>query len=270
MGAYSLASGWGAGQNWRQRPKDQPGLVVGAGTLQSNSSLPSSRPGNAIPPPQASTTSLQLGYLGESWGLTAIYSRKSQGTLIGGTQLQLQLNPSAAPGNDGWSDSVGLSFNWQPQGQHWLPAMVLGAELNQFTYPGQAGPSGALPVASALSLGWSGAFRWAKLPWPNTTLGLASASPPSSAGPMGRCCAAGPRRPSMPAAASPGGDGSTWAFELYLKTVLSDHITITPAVVWLQQPRGLLIPERTGGGANNPRGGALNGLALLVQATLRF
>lgn len=270
VGAYNLASGWGAGLSWRQRPKGQPGLVLGAGYLQSNSSLPSGRPSDAILPPQASSTSVQLGYVGSGWGLTAIYSRNSQGTLIGGTQLQLQLNPSDTPGNAGWSDALGLSFNWQPQGPGWLPAMVLGAGLTQFSYPSQSGPGGAQPAASAQSLSWSAQFQWASVPWPNTTLSLGIGQPtfitradgallqrraPAALGDDGRYA---------------GGDGKSWAIELYLKTVLSDHITITPAVIWLQQPRGLLTPERSGGGAISPRGGLLNGLALLVQATVRF
>ena len=270
VGAYNLASGWGAGLSWRQRPKGQPGLVLGAGYLQSNSSLPSGRPSDAILPPQASSTSVQLGYVGSGWSLTAIYSRNSQGTLIGGTQLQLQLNPSDAPGNAGWSDALGLSFNWQPRGSRWLPAMVLGAGLNQFTYPSQRGPGGPVPAASAQSLSWSSTFQWAMVPWPNTTLGLGIGQPtfitradgallqrraPAALGDDGRYA---------------GGDGKSFAIELYLKTVLTDHITITPTIIWLQQPRGLLTPERTGGGTISFRGGLLNGLALLVQATFRF
>lgn len=269
VGAYSLTTGWGGGLSWRQRPKGQPGLVAGVAYVQSDSPLPSDRPDALERPPQASSTSLQLGYLGRGWGLTGLYTRNGQGTLVGGTQLQLQLNPAHASGQRGWSDAYGLTLHWQPTGSRWWPAVLVGGGFNRFTYPAQSGPFGRQPAAQAESVSWSAQLAWPKVPWPNTTLSVGVGQAPFVTRADASLLA---RR--APAALSPqgrylGGDDDGLAMELFLHTRLSDHLSITPALIWLQQPRGLLTPSRHGG-LFSPGGGVLNGLGLLVQTTFRF
>lgn len=265
VGAYSLATGWAGGFSWRQRPRGQPGLVAGMAYVQSDSALAASA-GAGLPPPQARSTSLQLGYGGRGWGLTAIAARNGQGTLVGGTQLQLLLNPSHASGQRGWSDAYGLSVHWQPPPGRGWPAVLVGGGLNRFSFPAQQGPLGRQPAAAAESLSWSAQLAWARVPWPTTTLSLGIGQPTFITWADRSLLAR--RAPSLltPEGRFAGGDNRTWALELYLKTQLSDHLSLTPALIWLQQPRGALTPAAGG----QPSGGLLNGLGLLVQSTFRF
>jgi hypothetical protein len=147
------------------------------------------------------STTAQLGYAAESWGTAFVYTYSSG------------LIPEPFLGDA--SNSLGLSGYWEPTEAAWIPSISAGF--------GYSIVSGAINDAWSWMVGlqWSDAFLQGH------TLGMAIGSAGAQA--SGNC-------------SNDNCNGGIWtnrgrdtlAYELWYRLQLSDHISVTPALFWVQ------------------------------------
>jgi hypothetical protein len=160
------------------------------------------------------SSTAQLGYAAKTWGTAIVYTYNSG------------LRPEAFLG--GASNSMGFSGYWEPTEAAWIPSISAGF--------GYSIVSGAINDAWSWMVGlqWSDAFLQGH------TLGMAIGSAGAQA--SGNC-------------SNDNCNGGIWtnrgqdtlAYELWYRLQLSDHISVTPALFWVQNS-----------GFNDTYGGVVN------------
>ncbi|MCP9848358.1 iron uptake porin [Cyanobium sp. Morenito 9A2] len=196
----------------------------------------------------------QVGYQAPQWALAAAFRSGQAGTRANvGTTLGSAILAAGDGGTAGSSLNLALSGYWQPQRSGWLPSISAGwgsswIRQNADAFPTPQ-PLNALTNVRA-SRSWSVALEWKDALAQGYTLGAAVGQPTQATG----------LRSGRPA------DGN-FAFELWYALPMSDRITVTPAVFYLNRPFGQLT--RNAAGAQNA-GGRFSDLGVLLQTTIRF
>ena len=211
-GAYNNNLGSGAGLWWKDR-----GWSLSANYVALDGDNSDPRVGGIGTAGGQGSGTLQLGYSQEAWGLAAIYSWVQGGFEITGATPQASL----AFSNGSHTDAFGLSGFWQPSANGWIPSISVGWGLNSTAYGDD--PS---PTAVTTSQSWMVGMQWKDAFVKDNTLGFGIGQP---------IFATALRDGSTP------NDGNV-VLEGWYRVQLTDHISLMPALFYLNRPLGQDTP----------------------------
>ena len=230
-GSYNSNLGSGVGLWWKQgnwnlsvnyvAGNGESSVEGGIGTAQSKQ-----------------TSTVQLGYAGETFGLAAAYTYGRGVGVASGTPLAV-LEVSSM-------NAIGLSAYWQPSRAGWIPSLSAGWGMN--TYPGL---SMAFEIDVQQSQSWFVGLQWNDVLAKGSNAGMAVGQP-TFVTRCGEGCNGYPQ------------DGQ-YAWEWWYAFQVTDHITVTPAVFYLSNLYGQLTKANT-----NLSNASVNNIGALVKATFRF
>ncbi|MEI7763092.1 MAG: iron uptake porin [Comamonadaceae bacterium] len=272
-GTYNRLNGTGAGLFWKS---GKTGFGFGGTYVSGNADAgqPNGTGGNSYTfgsnggignEASQQTGILQLGYSGKNWNLSGAYAYNSGGLPILGTPLSQALLPNIynSSTGDGHVSSWSIAGYWQPLQSGWLPSISAGWGYNTYSYNNKfaVAPTTSFGLDSATSQSWYVGLNWKDALIKGNALGMAIGQPTF-----------------ITALSGPGIDGNVqdgqYAFEVFYKFQVSDHIAVTPALFWLTRPLGQLT------GTSNVRSaledaGVSNGSTLatfggLIQTTFKF
>ena len=230
-GAYNSNLGPGVGLWWKQ----------GNGNLSVNyvaGNGDSSGDGGIGTVQSQQTSTVQLGYAGEAFGVAAAYTYGRGVGVASGTPLAvLEVNSMNA---------IGLSAYWQPSRGGWIPSLSAGWGMN--TYPGL---STAFDVNVQQSQSWFVGLQWRDVLGNGNRAGMAVGQPTF----VTRCGEGSNGNPQ---------DGQ-YAWEWWYAFQITDHITVTPAVFFLSNLYGQLTKANT-----NLSNSSVTDIGALVKTTFRF
>jgi hypothetical protein len=217
--AYNSNLGPGFGLWW----KDSSGWSVSANYVAANAADSST---GLFTSGSAGTSTVQLSYGKENWGLAALYSYVQAGVVVpGGTPfITTQIEGGGVNTN-----AFAISGFWQPSKSGWLPSISAGYGIN-----GSSG--GDLTTSQS----WMVGLQWSDVLAKGNSFGM------------------GLGQPSFATTTSNGApeQSGVWAWEWWYQWQLSDAISVTPAVFYLNNPQG------NEGGANQ--------FGALVKTSFRF
>jgi len=205
---YSLALGAGGGI-WYEKD----GFSVSASYLSNEYSAPYSYNSDANLYGggfgEGSVTTVQVGYAGNNWGLAFAYNYTAASTQIGSFQLiPTQFDVINLNG----TNNYGLSAYWQPEESGWVPSISVGVGATQFN------GSGASSGFADDTYSWMVGFQWADLFMKGNALGIGLGESNS--------------------------DVSNFGLEVWYKFQVTDNISVTPAIFWIQNG-GIDYPAAT-------------------------
>ena len=230
-GAYSSNLGAGGGVMWqRDEVNISANYIAGRGHKGSKGS-------GLIGDQAGSSSTLQLGYAAQNWGVAAALVAIENGFGIIDYASPYTLRSFEQPGI---TTSTALSGYWQPHSDGWIPSVSIGWGWNSTRYRKGVNRRGLVAVSQS----WTVAVQWDDLFNTGTAMGAAIGQPVFATALVG--------------GASP--DDAGYAMEWWTMVPISDAITVTPAVFFLSRPLG----------ADTPAGQQLNQLGALVKTTLRF
>ncbi|WP_114993080.1 iron uptake porin [Synechococcus sp. UW179A] len=230
-GAYSSNLGAGGGVIWQKGPISMSAnYIAGKGHEGSGGS-------GLIGEESGSSSTLQLGYAKQNWGVAAALVAIENGFGIIDYASPYTLRSYKQPG---MTTSTALSGYWQPPVDDWVPSVSLGWGWNSTRYRKGVERNGLV----AISQSWTVAVQWSDLFNTGTAMGAAVGQPIIATALVG--------------GKSP--DDAGYVMEWWTMLPVSDSITVTPAVFFLSRPLG----------ADTPEGQQLRQLGALVKTTLRF
>ena len=252
-GAYNRRVGSGFGAWWQPAGRLR-GLSLAYATVAAQGNDGSPADGGVFTAGGAQTSTVQLAYTRATWNLTLAYSLNGQQALLRGTPMASQL---AAGARDGGLNSWSLAGYWQPRRGGWLPSISAGWGYDRFAFARY--PVAGLSGVSTSS--WSVGLVWADVLSPGNTLSLAVGAPAHVTRLEGLADASRI-------------DDSGLAFELASLILLSDQLSLTPALFWLNRPRGAMgatadLNQALLAPAGNA-GASLGVWGAVVRTTLRF
>ena len=204
--AYNQNLGPGVGIWWQDNGWRVSANYVAANGADSSQGLFSST--------SAGTSTVQLGYGQENWGLAAIYSYVEAGVGVPGATpfITTQIEE-----NDVNTNTFGISGFWQPAESGWIPSISAGYGVN--------GSSGS---DLRTSQSWMVGLQWSDVLAEGNSFGMGVGQPAFATA-------------TRNGAASESG---VWAWEWWYQWQVTDAISVTPAIFVLNNPGG------DGGGAN--------------------
>ena len=216
-GAYNLNLGAGAGLSY----KAENGFNISAlyisnqlesGNTATNTSALTSQALSTVEGGigGASSTTVQVGYAKQNWGMAFAYNYLSAAT-------SLALNDFNASYNVNGSNNLGFSAYWQPKTTGIIPSISAGVGT---TY--RNGGSSGNPAFGGNSSSWEVALQWNDAFIKGNALGMAYGA--TQVG---------------------GTDPSENAYELFYKFQATDNISVTPAFFWING--GGSNPDQVGG-----------------------
>ncbi len=216
--AYNKNIGPGFGLWWQNNGWSVTANYVAANAADSSQGLFTSG--------SAGTSTVQLGYGKENWGLAALYSYVQAGVAVPGATpfITTQIEEGGANTN-----AFAISGFWQPTQSGWLPSISAGYGYNSSS-------GGDLSASQS----WMVGLQWSDVLAKGNSFGMG----------VGQPSFATATRNDTPE------ESGVWAWEWWYKWQLSDAISVTPAVFYLNNPQG------NGGGANQ--------LGALVKTSFRF
>lgn len=230
-GAYSSNLGAGGGVMWQRGP-----LNVSANYIASKA--PEGSAGSGLIGDRAgSSSTLQIGYGEENWGMAAAVVTIENGFGIIDYASPFTLRSYAQPG---LTTSTAFSGYWQPSKAGWIPSVSMGWGWNNTRYRKGVDNRGLVAVSQSWTLG----VQWNDLFNEGTAMGAAIGQP-------------------IFATALVGGESpndASYVMEWWAKLPITDAITVTPAVFFLSRPLG----------ADTPADKQLRQLGALVKTSLRF
>jgi hypothetical protein len=220
--AYSKNLGPGAGLWWQSSGLSLSATYVAANGNSGNPSVDPEEGGGGIGNRYSGATgSVQLAYQQDQWGLAAIWTYlQPEGEFVPGTT---PFTHGAIDHNlDGRTNAFGLSGYWQPLSSGWLPSISLGWGINTTTYTSSQ-PSGSLRTSQS----WMVGLQWTDVFLKGNDFGFAVA---------------------QPVFATALSDGVTpydgnYVWEWWYKFQVTDNITVTPALIYLSRPLGMVTPQ---------------------------
>ncbi|WP_066905530.1 iron uptake porin [Synechococcus sp. MIT S9504] len=230
-GAYSSNLGAGGGVIWQRGP-----LSISANYIASKGHEGADGSG-LIGEESGSSSTLQLGYAQQNWGIAAALVAIENGFGIIDYASPYTLRSYEQPG---MTTSTALSGYWQPPVDGWFPSVSLGWGWNSTRYRKGVEHNGLV----AISQSWTVAVQWSDLFDTGAAMGAAVGQPIIATALVG--------------GTSP--DDAGYAMEWWTMLPVTDAITVTPAVFFLSRPLG----------ADTPEGQQLSQLGALVKTTLRF
>ena len=232
IGASNLSTGSGVGVWWKRS-----GFAISANYVAANGNLGGLKSGGIAGKASGSSTSIQVGYAGKSWALTALYSAVQNGFNVIPYGTNFTLNSLLRPGT---TNAFGLSGYWQPSQKSWLPSISAGWGVNNTSYSSNINDTGLVDTSQSWVVGleWQDAFRQ------GNSLGMAVGQPTFAT--------------SLKGGGTPNDGNLIW--EWWYKVALSDQIALTPGVFYLSRPLG----------ADTPTGKSFSQLGALVKTSFRF
>jgi hypothetical protein len=158
------------------------------------------------------TASLQIGYAANNWGAAFVYSYENAFGYYGDRGLD--------------ANSLGLSGYWQPSQSGWVPSISAG-----FGYASL--DDSQVPAESFDGWSWMVGLQWSDAFMKGNALGMAIGSAGETALGVGT---GGVWRDTA-------GAGDTLAYELWYKFQVTDNISVTPAIFWIQNDSVVGIPN---------------------------
>ena len=221
--AYNKNLGPGFGLWWQQNGWSVSANYVAANGADSAQGLFSSS--------SAGTSTVQLGYGQENWGIAAIYSYVEAGVGVPGATpfITNQIETTQIEENGVNTNAFGISGFWQPAESGWLPSISAGYGVN--------GSSGS---DLRTSQSWMVGLQWSDVLAEGNSFGMGVGQPAFATA-------------TRNGAASESG---VWAWEWWYEWQVSDAISVTPAIFVLNNPGG------------NQAGG--NQVGALIKTSFRF
>jgi hypothetical protein len=205
----------------------------------------------------SSTSVTQLGYVGgkfpvvggSAWGIAAAYAYSQNMDLAIGTPLATTISSGVRSS----SNNFGLSGYWVPENTGWIPSVSTGWGISSFT--NTIYQTGQNPQANSWYVG---------LQWPDTfvkgnDLGMAVGQAPFVTK-LGGGAAANYAGVNTPV-------DSNYAWEWWYKFQVTDNITVTPALYYIQNYDGQFGKRNTRTGALNATDNVFGGL---LKTTFKF
>ena len=198
--AYNENLGPGFGLWWQQNGWSVSANYVAANGADSAQGLFSSS--------SAGTSTVQLGYGQENWGIAAIYSYVEAGVGVPGATpfITTQIEENGVNTN-----AFGISGYWQPAESGWIPSISAGYGVN--------GSSGS---DLRTSQSWMVGLQWNDVLAEGNSFGM------------------GVGQPTFATATSNGtqAESGVWAWEWWYQWQVTDAISVTPAIFVLNNPSG--------------------------------
>ncbi|MDA0886803.1 MAG: iron uptake porin [Cyanobacteria bacterium] len=221
--AYNKNLGPGFGLWWQQNGWSVSANYVAANGADSAQGLFTST--------SAGTSTVQLGYGQENWGIAAIYSYVEAGVGVPGATpfITTQIETTEIEENGVNTNAFGISGFWQPAESGWIPSISAGYGVN--------GSSGS---DLRTSQSWMVGMQWNDVLAQGNSFGM------------------GVGQPTFASANSNGAasESGVWAWEWWYQWQVSDAISVTPAIFVLNNPGG------------NQAGG--NQVGALIKTSFRF
>jgi hypothetical protein len=142
-----------------------------------------------------STTTIQVGYAGNNWGAAFAYNYSEAASLIGNLAI---LPTQVDVYNTAGVNNYGFSAYWQPEESGWIPSISAGVGAQQFNGSG----------ASDDAWSWMVGLQWADAIVKGNAFGIG----------LGEANT----------------DFDQFAFEVWYKFQVTDNISITPAIFWIE------------------------------------
>ena len=198
--AYNKNLGPGLGLWWQDNGWSVSANYVAANAADSTQGLFNST--------SAGTSTVQLGYGQENWGLAAIYSYLTGGVGVPGATpfITTEIEENGASTN-----AFGLSGFWQPAEGGWVPSISAGYGLNR---------SSGRDLRTSQS--WMVGLQWSDVLAEGNSFGM------------------GVGQPAFATANRNGADTEkgVWAWEWWYQWQVTDAISVTPAIFVLNNPGG--------------------------------
>ena len=198
--AYNKNLGPGFGLWWQNQGWSLSANYVAANGADSSQGLFSSA--------SAGTSTVQLGYGQENWGIAAIYSFIDGGVGVPGATpfITRQIEEEGERTN-----ALGISGFWQPAESGWIPSISAGYGINSSS-------RGDLRTSQS----WLVGLQWSDVLAKGNSFGM------------------GVGKPAFATATRNGADteNGVWAWEWWYQWQVSDAIAVTPAIFYLTNPGG--------------------------------
>jgi hypothetical protein len=198
--AYNKNLGPGLGLWWQDNGLSVSVNYVAANGADSSQGLFTST--------SAGTSTVQLGYGQENWGLAAIYSYLNGGVVVPGATpfITAEIEEFGASTN-----AFGISGFWQPAEGGWIPSISAGYGLNRST-----------GTNLRTSQSWMVGLQWSDVLAEGNSFGM------------------GVGQPAFATATRNGADTEkgVWAWEWWYQWQVTDAISVTPAIFYLNNPGG--------------------------------
>ncbi len=198
--AYNKNLGPGLGLWWQNQGWSVSANVVAAHGADSSQGL--------FTRDSAATSTVQLGYGQEHWGIAAIYSSIDGGVGVPGATpfITRQIEEEGERTN-----AFGISGFWQPAESGWVPSISAGYGINSSS-------QGDLRTSQS----WMVGLQWSDVLAKGNSFGM------------------GVGQPAFATATRNGADTEqgVWAWEWWVQWQVSDAIAVTPAIFYLNNPGG--------------------------------
>ena len=198
-GAYRLNLGAGVGL-WYQKD----GFSISANYVSSENAADDS----AIGVGEDLSATLQLGYAGSNWGAAFAYTYSNIGSYWGSQGID--------------ANSIGLSGYWQPSQSGWVPSISTGFGYN--TVDNAFGNVNG----DADAWSWMVGLQWSDVFMKGNALGMALGS-------AGQAGVFGTGGLWIDADNAGNRTDDTLAYEIWYKFQVTDNISVTPAIFWIQK-----------------------------------
>jgi hypothetical protein len=197
-GAYNLNLGGGFGLTW----KDQ-GVNVSVNYVANSAVVGDSDSGLG----NADTVTAQVGYTGNNWGAAFVYtySNSDASAIVApGSTAVVNFGSALVPYE---SNNIGFSAYWQPSEAGWMPSISAGFGYGKANVGGDNDLTGDIDLWS-----WMVGLQWSDVFVKGNDFGIG----------LG-----------MPQWADADGAESNFAMEFWYKFQVTDNITVTPAIFFI-------------------------------------
>jgi len=243
---YALNLGGGAGLWWRDGGFSISANYVSGNAGNGSPNPAATQPGGIGNNASASSTTVQIGYAGNNWGLAGAYSY-NQNLAYQATAYLNSFLPATGNGLNS-TNGFALSGYWQPSQSGWVPSISAGwgvATTNVLSTTGSYASSGFTSNSWTVGLQWADAFV------------------------KGNALGMGFGQNTMVTKFQNGGgtpaDGN-WAWEWWYKFQATDNISITPGFFYLSRPLGGNTSNNTTS-VSNPY---FSSFGYLIKTTFKF
>ena len=255
-GAYDLdglGGGFGATYN---NVLGMEGVTLSSNYVSINSNNGNPNAGGLMTDGASSVSVTQLAYTGgkaplvggSAWAIAAAYTYSQNNSLFIATPLTMEY------GGTGSTNSFGLSGYWVPENTGWIPSVSTGWGTSSF----QNGLSGANSWAKAQS--WYVGLQWPDTFVKGNDLGMAVGQAPFLTSKGNGDQFAAVRGVNTPL-------DSNYMWEWWYKFQVTDNITVTPALYYINNYDGMAGKYNTSNGNYNATNKVFGGL---LKTTFKF
>jgi hypothetical protein len=214
-GVYNKATGAGFGAQWKQpTKKGQGGFVAGLNYVSQDGDNSETGVFNSD---GALNFLAQVGYRAPQWGIAAGYRYGTEGTRPRTYNGILGANGTLAAGQE--SNNVAINAYWQPSESGWIPSISAG-----YGYNGVSGKVGKTDATDSDS--WMVGLQWSDVFAKGNAAGVAVGQAPS---------------------AETAGVSDATMLEFFYKFQVTDNISITPALFYVENNQRYQDSSKWGG-----------------------